>query len=146
MNMKVKIGDQVFEVEIEDVNARPVLATVDGETFEVYPEEQETTMVAAAPAPAVVRPAAPAPRAAAPAPVANGNGGGKAVTAPIPGKIIIVSVKPGDSVSVGQELVVLEAMKMKNAIRATRAGTVKTIYVAVGDSVRHGQPLVEFTD
>lgn len=150
MNMKVKIGEQVFEVEIEDVNARPVKATVEGETFEVWPEEQEVVVAAAAPAPVAVRPSAPvapAPRAAAPAPVPAGNGNGaKTVTAPLPGKVMRIPVKPGDSVAEGAELVVLEAMKMKNIIRATRSGTIKEIYVAVGDSVRHGQALVGFSD
>jgi biotin carboxyl carrier protein len=148
MNMRVKIGDQTFEVEIEDIQARPVIATIDGESFEVWPEEAQQVVAAPArPAPVAARPAAapvaPAPRAAVPAPA---GAGGKAITAPIPGKIIAVSVHPGDSVTVGQELLVLEAMKMKNAIRATRAGTIGTILVAVGDSVRHGQALVEFTD
>ena len=40
----------------------------------------------------------------------------------------------------------LEAMKMKNPIRATREGTVATVLISVGDHVRHGQPLVEFTN
>ena len=39
MKLNVKIKDQTFEVEIADLNARPILATVDGETFEVYPDE-----------------------------------------------------------------------------------------------------------
>lgn len=147
MKMRVKVGDQIFEVEIEDLNTRPILAKVDCDTFEVWPEEE-----AAPPRPdaSEVRPAVPAaPRAGAPVP-ANGNGSGsggrRIVTAPIPGKIIAVLIKHGDTVAVAQELVTLEAMKMKNAIRATRAGTIAAIHVGVGDTVSHGQPLVEFSD
>ena len=140
MKIKVTIADQTFEVEVGDLQARPILATIDGETFEVLPE---TAAAAAAPA-ASARPAPVAAPAASRAPAAGG--GGKQVVAPIPGVIISITVKPGDEVKVGQELLILEAMKMKNAIRANRAGTVATILVAAGDQVRHSQPLIEFTD
>ncbi len=71
---------------------------------------------------------------------------GKSVLAPIPGVIIAISVKPGDSVTRGQELCVLEAMKMKNAIRATRDGKIAEIHVSVGQTVNHSAPLVSFTE
>ena len=51
--------------------------------------------------------------------------------------------KPGDEVSKGQELIVIEAMKMKTAIAAPTSGIVKTIPIAVGDTVRESQILVE---
>lgn len=143
MKLRVKVDDQVFEVEVGDLTARPITAVVEGETFEVWPvEENGGSELASAEAPVApviaARPAAPAP---------NGNGDkGRGVSAPIPGVIISIAVKPGDKVSVGQELCVLEAMKMKNPIRTTREGTIASILVAVGDHVRHGQPLVEFTD
>lgn len=151
MNMRVKIGDQIFEVEVGDLNARPVLAKVDCDTFEVWPEEEVVEEVVVRPtAPAAPRPTpvAPAPvaRSAVPAPANGGGDKSRMVTAPIPGTIISVAVKPGDKIETGQELCILEAMKMKNAIRATRAGVIAAIHIAVGDKVRHGQPLVEFTD
>jgi biotin carboxyl carrier protein len=46
----------------------------------------------------------------------------------------------------GEEICVLEAMKMKNSIRAARDGVIETIAVTVGDQVRHGQTLIEFSD
>jgi len=142
MKIKVTIADQTFEVEVGDLQARPILATIDGETFEVSPE---TAAAAPAAAPAAsARPAPVAAPAASRAPAAGG--GGKQVVAPIPGVIISITVKPGDAVKQGQELLILEAMKMKNAIRANRAGTVAAILVAAGDQVRHSQPLIEFTD
>ncbi len=60
--------------------------------------------------------------------------------------IVAIAVKPGDAVKPGQELLTLEAMKMKNAIRANRDGVVAAVLVAVGDHVKHGQALVEFTE
>lgn len=151
MKLNVKINDQTFEVEIADLNARPILAVVDGETFEVYPEEAAQPAVraaaAAAPAPAAVSPApvAAVSRPAAPAPAAPVNAG-KTLSAPLPGTVVAVLVKEGSAVKFGQELLTIEAMKMKNAIRATRDGTIAAIYVKEGDSVRHGQPLLEYAD
>lgn len=150
MKLNVKIKDQTFEVEIDDLNARPILATVDGETFEVYPEEAVQPFVRAAAAPATIP--APAPAAAAPAvvsrpaaPAAPVNAS-KALSAPLPGTVVAVLVKEGSEVKFGQELLTIEAMKMKNAIRATRDGKIAAIYVKEGDSVRHGQPLLEYAD
>ena len=85
--------------------------------------------------------AAPAP-VAAPKPAAAPAGAGKAVVAPMPGVILEVSVKEGDTVSAGQKVAVLEAMKMENEIQAESAGTVTKIHVAKGDSVSDGTPIV----
>ena len=92
---------------------------------------------AAAPAPAPAPQAAPAP-AAAPA----ASGAGKAVTAPLPGNIVGISVKVGDTVKAGQQVAVLEAMKMENTIESPVAGTVTAIHVNIGDSVPADAPIV----
>jgi len=68
-------------------------------------------------------------------------GGPQRVTAPMPGKIVKVLVKPGDEVAARQGLVVIEAMKMENELRATRAGHVKDVQVAEGDLVDAGRLL-----
>jgi biotin carboxyl carrier protein len=60
--------------------------------------------------------------------------------------IVEVAVKPGDQVRVGDTLCVLEAMKMKNAIRAPRAGQIATVFVQIGQAVKHHDSLVAFTD
>jgi biotin carboxyl carrier protein len=65
--------------------------------------------------------------------------------APMPGLIVGISVEPGDSVSKGDSLLILEAMKMENVLKAAGNGTIKTIRVAKGDRVEKGQVLVEFT-
>ena len=151
MIIRVKIQDKDYAVEISDLNARPVLAIVDGQTFEVWPEEkagEPASSAAAVPVPVRAAGEKPAPAAASPAPSAqnvNGNSG-KAVTAPIPGVIVAIAVKEGQSVTEGQELCTLEAMKMKNAIRALRAGKIGAVKIAIGDHVRHGQVLLEFSE
>lgn len=142
MKMLLKIKNESFEVEIGDLNARPILATVNGEVIEVMPElEAETAPLQ--PVPQVVSTSAPVtPKPAAPAPSAGGN----SVLAPIPGVIEAIKVREGDVVESGQELLILEAMKMKNSIRAPRAGKIARILVSVGDQVPHNQALIEFAD
>ena len=66
--------------------------------------------------------------------------------APMPGKVIAVKVEAGQAVSKGQELLVVEAMKMENAIRAPRDGRVKAVAAKVGDAVAPGTVLVEMDE
>jgi len=67
-----------------------------------------------------------------------------AVRSPLPGKIIDLRVKVGDSVSKGQALLVLEAMKMEHTLAAPADGTVKSVRYAVGEQVTEGTELIEF--
>ena len=69
------------------------------------------------------------------------KGGGLEAT--MPGKVIAVKASPGQAVKKGEEVVVVEAMKMENALRAPRDGTIKTVAVKVGDMVGPGSVLVE---
>jgi biotin carboxyl carrier protein len=64
------------------------------------------------------------------------------VTAPMPGKVVRVLVRPGDTVAARQGLVVVEAMKMENELRAPRAGTVRDVQARVGTSVEAGALLL----
>ena len=74
---------------------------------------------------------------------AGGHGAGpQRVTSPMPGKIVRVLVKPGDLVQARQGLVVVEAMKMENELRAARDGRVRELAVAEGQSVDAGAILV----
>ena len=73
-----------------------------------------------------------------------GGGGSGGLTAEMPGQVLEVRVKAGDSVESGQVLVVLEAMKMEIRIQAPDHGTVSKVLVATGDVVERGQSLIEF--
>ena len=76
-----------------------------------------------------------APIAAAAAPAAPKAVSGNKVVAPLPGRIISLKVKEGDTVNAGDEVVVLEAMKMENSINTDYSGTVLQVLVAEGDNV-----------
>ena len=96
---------------------------------------QTVPVNAAAPIPSAVQTAAPVQRPAA-------SGAGKPVTSPLPGVIIAVKVNVGDTVKAGQEVAILEAMKMENSIEAVQDGTVTAIHVSKGDSILEGSPIV----
>ena len=66
-----------------------------------------------------------------------------ALEAPMPGRVAAVRVAPGQRVAKGDELLVVEAMKMENALRAPRDGVVRAVHVSAGDAVAPGRPLVE---
>ena len=71
------------------------------------------------------------------------NGGAGQYRSPMPGKIISINIKPEDEVVENQTLIVMEAMKMENAIKAHTAGKVTALNVSVGDTVRADEILVE---
>ena len=123
--LRITIGNQSYDVTVEDLTEE-----------HPYQTAASQTPPASAPAPSP----APAPAAAAAAPAAPTEAG--AVTSPMAGAILSVLVKEGDTVTAGQTLVVLEAMKMENKINAPTPGTIQQVNVAVGDSVREGHVLV----
>ena len=73
---------------------------------------------------------------------AAGTGGGETVTAPMPGLVVAIRVKPGDVVAAGQAVAVVEAMKMQNELASRHGGVVSDVFVAERASVSAGQPLV----
>ena len=120
---------------------RKFVINVNGKSYDV--EVEEIRNGAAVSTPVVSAPvAAPAPQVAPVAPKASGTEGSVKVESPMPGTVLKMNVKVGDTVSEGQAVAVLEAMKMENDIVAPSAGTVASINVSVGDSVNSGDVLV----
>lgn len=117
--------------------------TVNGREFDVEVEplqESGTGPIGAAPAtPPTVT---PAPVAAAPSSAPAASGAPGEVASPMAGKVLKVPVKKGAKVAAGDVLVVLEAMKMETNVNAAQDGVVDEIFVAEGDSVDAGAPLV----
>lgn len=136
MKITVRVDGERYEVQVDNLYERPVVATVDGVQFEVWPEGE----AAFQPNP-TTRQGALLP----PVPVNTTNGlNADQVCAPIPGTVFMLKVAPGAQVITGQDLLILEAMKMKNVIRAPRAGKIAAVVVKNGQQVAAGDVLVVF--
>jgi biotin carboxyl carrier protein len=134
----VTIDDQEYTVEIPNPRERPIRAIVEGETIEVRVED--VAREGTSPPPEIPRPTTStvgtAVRTAPPTGAATGQ-----VTAPLPGVVTVISVEEGSEVQPGDELCILEAMKMNNPVRSTVSGTVTEVHVRGGEQVQHGAPL-----
>jgi len=136
MKYNVTIQDKSYVVEIEDINARPVIAYVDGIRFEVIPDMN--------PVGGVNKPEIKSEAKIIEKPKADGSQNVNELTAPLPGTVIEVFVKAGDLIEAGQVIVIIEAMKMKNSIRSTRGGKIAEVLVSAMQTVAHKQVLVRF--
>ena len=149
MKYKITVNNKTYEVEIENINTRPVVAFVDGERFEVMPENAGQAE-AKKEADEIKNKAEKKSFDPNPAPAASSSPNqalsGNTLTAPLPGTVIEVFVKAGEKVEAGQVVVIIEAMKMKNSIRSVYSGTVGDVLVNAGQSVAHKQALIKFAD
>lgn len=124
MKLRVNVEGKTYEVEVEVAE----------------PEAPVATQVARTPR---ASGGGAAPKKSSGAPVSN-VADDKACKSPLAGVVSSVEVKPGDEVKADQPLLVLEAMKMLTTVTCPRDAKVKDVPVAVGDSVKQGQLLVEF--
>ncbi len=117
----ISVNGNTYEVEVEEVGGAPAPA-----------------VKSAAPAPKPAAAPKAAPKAAAQAPAAGATN----VDGPMPGNIVSIKVKTGDTVNEGDVLCVLEAMKMENEIMAPKAGKVVAVCTSQGASVQTGDTLI----
>ncbi len=138
---KYKINGNNYTVAVGDIDDNFAQVEVNGVPYKVELEQSKKVTSVAVSAPK----ASPAPRTSsgekviASKPAASGKG---SVVAPLPGVVISVAVKVGDTVSASDTVVMLEAMKMENSIRAGRDGRVASVNVNPGDSVLEGAVLI----
>ena len=111
----VRVGDKTYPVEVEEV--------------------QEETMQAPTARPVVIESRAAAPSEVTPRPQARVETETGTIRSPLPGKVVSIKCSVGDSVKAGDTVLVLESMKMENAIMAPKSGRVKEIPVAEGANV-----------
>ena len=122
----VTIGTEVHRVVVRRRTAKGIYQLwLDGHVYDVEALDERARAIRDLSA-ATAGPAGPAP-----------------LLAPMPGLIVRISVAEGDVVQAGQGLIVMEAMKMENELRATGAGTVKRIAIAAGMAVEKGAVLIE---
>ncbi|NUQ37507.1 MAG: biotin attachment protein [Caldilineales bacterium] len=146
----IAVNNQPFEIEVKELTTNQFRVVVDDRAFEValvaeedVPEAVIRPEILPLPAPA----ARPAPAPAAPLPLPQSASAGPAqVKAPMPGVIIAVDVAAGQRVHRGQQLLVLEAMKMKNPIRATHDTVVAQVLAQPGQSVNFDDLLLVFEE
>ena len=129
------IGGQKYETTVKEIEPNVAEVVVNGTSFIVEFQKNESKKVKAA------RVAAPtaAPTAA---PVAK-PAGAAVVKSPLPGSIVKVMVKPGDSIKKGDTLLTMESMKMENVVASEYTGTVKNVLVQAGQNVMQDDKLVE---
>jgi len=131
MKLRITVEGKTYEVDVEVLEEGPP-----------GPLHQPTSV----PSSTVASPTSPVksePTAVSP-PAAPESGGGHVVKAPIVGTIVQIKVAPGDTVSVNQVVLVMEAMKMETNVASPIAGKVRTIRVSPGEAVKAGQVLMEF--
>ncbi len=140
---RVKVGDQWYTVEVGDLTRSPVEVIVEGESFFVDleslpPQPPARPRRGRTRSPAVAPPPPSATGAASQHPPSD-----NILRSPMPGRVMSITVRPGQRVSAGEEVCVVEAMKMEQSIRAPRAGVIKAIHVQPLDSVSADDPLIE---
>ncbi len=139
-----RINGQEYVVAVNKMDESLAEVAVNGANYKVELVNNEEVTLVSRPtvkSPAAATPAS-APRATAPATKPAGGGGAGSVKSPLPGIVIDVLVNVGDEVKKGQTVVMLEAMKMENAIQAPQDGKITEVCVNKGDSVLEGVILV----
>ena len=133
---KYTINGNKYEVVISDITDNIATLTVNGEEYTV---EMEKKAEPEKPKPVVRQDSSSSDASES---GATGNASGTAIKAPLPGVIIEICVTEGQEVAAGDTVVVLEAMKMANALQAEKSGKISAIVVKVGQSVMEDEALV----
>lgn len=141
---RVMLGDQTFEVQLT-ANQDVAQARI---TPQMLPARAGDESAVERPAISYHPPAPdslePPPSVPAPALPKTLNDASDDITAPMPGTILSIAIQPGDAVTRGQTILVLEAIKMKNAIKSPRDGVIARIVAQPGQTVRYGDVLAQF--
>lgn len=135
---KYKINGNVYKVGVGDIENGIANIEVNGTPYKVELEQTNVQVKSVTP-----KTTAPKPQSSSPViKPAPASANGYSVKAPLPGVILSIPVKVGDTVKASDTVIVLEAMKMENAIHAGRDGKVASILVNQGDSVLENAPLI----
>lgn len=137
MKMKVTVRGVSYDVDVEILDGGNNVSAAQAPKF-VQSHSSPTNQSSDGILPPPSRAAAGAAHAAA------ANAGGKTIISPVGGTIVEVKVKAGESVKVGQELLILEAMKMQTSINSPSDSVIKAVNVTPGATVRESQVLIEF--
>lgn len=132
----VKVNGQEYLVEVGDLNTSPVIVVVDGHTYEVVVEDHSAHVD--------VQPVESSHKGTTEEQKTITYASDAHVQAPLPGDIVDIKVQPGQQISVGDSICVIDAMKMRNEIRSPRDGRIASVEVSMGQSVDYGDVLITF--
>ena len=124
--MKIRIGNHWYTVEIQDVDSDPVVVLVDGERFEVKLDNSSFTSEFSLTTSDVMRDPE------------NKNNSLTQFNSPMPGTIISILVSIGEKLVVGQDIIILESMKMQQTLQSNVEGTVVDVKAREGDQISEG--------
>jgi biotin carboxyl carrier protein len=136
-SFKFTINGNEYGVDVNDIEDNIAHIEVNGTRYEVEIHRK----IKQSKTPTIVRAAASVP--VKPDIDKKEGGSAHALLAPLPGNITEIKVHPGDIIVKGQELMIMEAMKMENKVLADRAGVVENIMVQIGQAVLQGDVLLE---
>jgi biotin carboxyl carrier protein len=140
--LEVRVGDELVDVDLVQLGDQ-LSVRIDGKVVDLTTEGTPPEIGAIASGHrSYVRVESERLRAAAAAKGGGAGGGDKSVKSPMPGRVVKLLVKPGDSVEAGQPLLVMEAMKMENEIKAKGAAVIGEVHVVMGATVEGGAKLV----
>jgi len=134
---KFTINGNEYHVDVKGIRENIAHIEVNGTSYEIEIERKEKQSKT----PKLVRSASTGP--AKPEITKQEGGSAMPITAPLPGNILEILVKPGDIVRKGQKLMIMEAMKMENQVLAEKDGVVESIKVQPGQSVLQGDVLID---
>jgi len=133
---RVRVNGKEYDVEVEELSSQTQVQQTVSETPEVPVAAGKTE-----PVKKVEEVKRSEPQAGEGSSQSGGTGGINVVS-PMSGTILEVFVSVGDSVSIGQKLVILEAMKMENSILAESSGTVRQVKIRKGDNIDAGETMI----
>lgn len=132
--MRLKVNNAWYDVQVGDIYQSPVEVVVDGETYLV-----EMGSAGGAGLPRMRQ----APKVEQPGLRGITEGDKRVIRCPLPGKVVSVMVTKGQVLEGGDEICVLESMKMEQTVRMAEGGTVKNIKMKVGQAITAGSPMIE---
>ena len=133
--VRVKVNDEWYDVRVGDLYQTPVEVVVDGETLLVEIGDPSDAELPAR--------RQPPPKTELPGLRGVTQGNDRVVRCPLPGKVVSISVAKGQELDSGDEICLLESMKMEQSVRMAQSGVVKGVKIKKNQTVEAGQPLLE---